>query len=85
MPQKSKWKYGLNGIKDNMWIESFWRRFKIENHSLIMQADSLAELQDVTQQQMRYYNQDRRHSSLNYRVPQEVVQAILMRNITTDP
>ena len=50
-----------------------------------MHADSLAELQDVIGKQMTYYNQARQHSALNYRTPQQVVQAILMRNITTDP
>ena len=77
--------FAMNGAKDNPWIESFWGRFKTENKTLIMQAESLAELQDVTQKQMTYYNQARRHSALSYRTPQQVVQAILMRNITTDP
>ena len=77
--------FAMNGAKDNPWIESFWGRFKTENNSLIMQADSLAELQDVTGKQMTYYNQGRRHSALSYRTPQQVVQAILMRNITADP
>ena len=75
----------MNGAKDNPWIESFWGRFKTENNSLIMHAESLAELQDVTQQQMTYYNQDRRHSALDYRTPQQVVQAVHLRNITADP
>ena len=77
--------FAMNGAKDNPWIESFWRRFKTENKTLIMHADSLAELICVTEQQMTYYNHDRRHSALSYRTPQQVVQAILMRNITTDP
>ena len=77
--------FAMNGAKDNPWIESFWGRFKTENKTLIMQADSLAELICVTEQQMTYYNQGRRHSALNYRVPQEVVQAVHLRNITADP
>ena len=77
--------FAMNGAKDNPWIESFWGRFKTESKTLIMHADSLTELICVTEQQMTYYNQDRRHSALNYRTPQQVVQAILMRNITTDP
>ena len=75
----------MNEAKDNPWIESFWGRFKTENKTLIMHADSLAELICVTEKQMTYYNQDRRHSALNYRVPQQVVQAVHLRNITTDP
>ncbi len=51
----------------------------------MMQADALAELICVIDKQMTYYNQGRRHSALSYQTPQEVVQAILMRNITTDP
>ena len=77
--------FAMNGAKDNPWIESFWGRFKTENKTLIMQADSLAELICVTEQQMMYYNQGRRHSALNYRTPQEVVQAVHLRNITADP
>ncbi|MYD63782.1 MAG: transposase [Gemmatimonadetes bacterium] len=50
-----------------------------------MHADSLTELICVIGQQMTYYNQDRRHSALSYQTPQQVVQAILMRNITPDP
>ena len=77
--------FAMNGAKDNPWIESFWGRFKTENKTLIMNADSLAELICVTQQQMTYYNQGRRHSALSYQTPQQVVQAILMRNSTPDP
>ena len=77
--------FAMNGAKDNPWIESFWGRFKTENKTLIMHADSLTELICVIGKQMTYYNQARRHSALNYRTPQQVVQAILMRNITTDP
>ena len=77
--------FAMNGAKDNPWIESFWGRFKTENKTLIMHADSLKELQDVIGMQMTYYNQDRRHSALNYQTPQQVVQAIRTRNITADP
>ena len=77
--------FAMNGAKDNPWIESFWGRFKTENKTLIMHADSLTELICVTETQMMYYNQGRRHSALSYRTPQQVVQTILMRNITADP
>ena len=77
--------FAMNGAKDNPRIESFWGRFKTENKTLIMLADSLEELICVTEAQMTYYNQGRRHSALGYQTPQQVVQAILMRNITTDP
>ena len=83
--ERARISFAMNGAKDNPWIESFWGRFKTENHSLMMQTDALEELVCVTEAQMTYYNQDRRHSALNYQTPQEVVQAILMRNITADP
>ena len=47
--------FAMNGAKDNPWIESFWGRFKTENHSLMMQANSLTELICVTEAQMTYY------------------------------
>ena len=56
----------------------------MKNNSLIMQAESLAELQDVIGKQMTYYNQDRRHSALSYRTPQQVVQAVHLRNIASE-
>ena len=77
--------FAMNGAKDNPWIESFWGRFKTENKTLIMHADSLKELIYVIGMQMAYYNQGRRHSALGYQTPQQVVQTILMRNITADP
>ena len=44
--------FAMNGAKDNPWIESFWGRFKTENKTLIMHADSLAELICVTERQI---------------------------------
>lgn len=76
--------FAMNGAKDNPWIESFWGRFKTENHSLIFQAQTLEELQDVIWMQMRYYNLDRRHSALDYRTPLQVVQEVHSKNITAE-
>ena len=83
--ERARISFAMNGAKDNPWIESFWGRFKTKNKTLMMHADSLAELEVVIEKQMTYYNQGRRHSALTYQTPQEVVQAILMRNITPEP
>jgi putative transposase len=63
--------FSENGAKDNPWIESFWSRFKSENHSLLWEAATLAELIEVVDRQMMYYNHKRRHSSLAYQSPLE--------------
>jgi putative transposase len=63
--------FSENGAKDNPWIESFWSRFKAENHSLLWEAATLPELIEVVDRQMTYYNSRRRHSSLAYRSPLE--------------
>jgi transposase InsO family protein len=61
--------YSENGAKGNPWIESFWARFKHENHSLLLEAETLDTLRDIVDQQMRYYNPERRHSGIGNRPP----------------
>lgn len=61
--------YSETGARGNPWIESFWARFKQENASLISEADSLAELQEVVGGQMQYYNRERRHSGVGNQPP----------------
>lgn len=61
--------YSENGARDNPWIESFWARFKGENHSLLLEAQTLEELRDTTERQIRYHNGERRHSRLGYKPP----------------
>lgn len=63
--------FSENGAKDNPWIESFWSRFKGENHSLLWEAQTLEELIKVVDRQMVYYNTKRRHSKLAYQSPLE--------------
>jgi putative transposase len=63
--------FSENGAKDNPWIESFWSRFKNENHSLLWEAATLPELIEVVDRQMEYYNRRRRHSRLANRCPLE--------------
>ena len=61
--------YALRGARDNPEIESFHGRFKGENHSLFLDAEDLSELQAVVARRIRYYNRERRHSSLGNHSP----------------
>ncbi len=66
---KSRLSYALRGAKDNPEIESFNGRFKGEGYSLFLEAQSLGELITVADERMRYYNTERRHSSIGYVPP----------------
>lgn len=61
--------YSENGAKGNPWIESLWGRFKTENESLIAEASGPGELAGIANDRFIYYNQERRHSSLQYDTP----------------
>lgn len=61
--------YTSRGAKDNPAMESFNGRFKQENHSLFLDAQSLERLSVVVEDQMDYYNAERRHSSIGYLSP----------------
>jgi len=61
--------YALGGAKDNPEMESFNGRFKTEGHSLFLEAQSLDELIAIVDDRMRYYNTERRHSSIGYVPP----------------
>jgi putative transposase len=69
LKDKSRLSYALRGAKDNPEMESFNGRFKTEGHSLFLQAQSLGELITVVDERMRYYNTERRHSSVGYVPP----------------
>jgi len=57
--------------KGNPWIESLWGRTKDEIGSRITEASSLPALRSVFDERFRYYNQERRHSSIGYIPPRE--------------
>ncbi len=61
--------YTLNGAKDNPEMEAFISRFKAENRSLLLDAQSLTELVEVVGQRMWYHNVERRHSTIGYLPP----------------
>lgn len=66
--------YALNGAHDNPEIEGIFSRFKAENHSPLLDAQNLLELDEVVRQCMIYYNIERRHSSLGYLAPLAYVE-----------
>ena len=71
--------YALRGARDNPAMESFFGRFKKENHSLLLDAQTLGELRAILERRVRYYNQVRRHSSLGNRAPETFIQSLLPR------
>jgi putative transposase len=61
--------YALRGASDNPEIESFFGRFKVENRSLLTDAETLQDLTNVVGARIAYYNDERRHSSLENSAP----------------
>lgn len=61
--------YSECGARGNPWIESFWARFKTENHSLLLESETLDELRAVIDRQMQYHNRERRHSGVGNQPP----------------
>jgi len=77
--------FSERGAKENPWVESLWGRFKDENQSKIITAQTEPKLAEVIDEGFRYYNEDRRHSGLNYRKPMEYYEqeGILPDDLTT--
>lgn len=61
--------YALDGCRDNTEMESFHSRFKSENRSLLVEAESFADLERIVGQRITYYNRRRRHSVLGNLAP----------------
>lgn len=68
--------YAVRGARDNPEMESFFGRFKTENHSLFLDARTLAELAAVLRDRIDYYNRERRHSALGYWAPLKYVHSL---------
>jgi transposase InsO family protein len=69
LTDKLRLSYALRGAQDNPEMESFNGHFKSEAHSLFLEAQGLPELITVVDERMRYYNTERRHSSIGYVPP----------------
>jgi putative transposase len=68
--------YALNGARDNPEMESFFSRFKTENRSLLLDAQTLDELIALVAERMGYYNSERRHSTIGYRAPLAYIETL---------
>lgn len=68
--------YALQGARDNPAMESFHGRFKVENRSLLLDAETREELVLVVRDRIRYYNRVRRHSSLGMISPLEFIASL---------
>jgi len=68
--------YALNGARDNPEMESFFSRFKTENRSLLLDAQSLNELITLVAERMGYYNGERRHSTIGNRAPLVYIETL---------
>jgi putative transposase len=68
--------YALRGAKDNPEMESFNGHFKNEVLSLFLDAQTLDELVAEVDERVRYYNTERRHSSIDYLAPVAYIQRL---------
>lgn len=71
--------YALQGAKDNPEMESFHSHFKGEANSLLLDAQRFEELERIVACRMRYYDTDRRHSSIGYLSPAEFIRQMLQQ------
>lgn len=60
-------------------IESFLGRLKVENRSVIHEAQDLAELTEIVDDRLNHYNQDRRYTALGNRTPMAALEEFLTR------
>lgn len=77
--------YALQGARDNPEMEAFFSRFKEENYSLFLDAQTLPELWEAVGGRMVYYNVHRRHSSIGYVAPLTYLQRLLSQSELTIP
>src|SRR5215216_327315 len=77
LKDRARVSYAQRGARDNPWIESFWGRFETENGELILEAETEEEVRKIVEEQLEYYNCQRRHSALDYRRPYEVMLAAI--------
>jgi len=57
--------YSLNGARGNTCMESFNSHFKKENSSIFWEKRDLLGVVEAVESRMYYYNDIRRHASLN--------------------
>ena len=62
--------YSLNGARGNTAIESFNGHFKKESESILWEQKDILGVIKVVESRMHYYNDIRRHESLDYVAPE---------------
>ncbi len=67
--QSARISYSENGARGNTLMESFHSSLKRENKDLFLEAKNIWELKRIVKERIEYYNQDRRHSALDYKSP----------------
>lgn len=80
---RARLSYAQHGAKDNSWIESFWGRMKTEIGEAVYHAPTLEEARQIVHAHLNYYNQLRRHSSLDYQPPEWYLGRI-MKGISSE-
>lgn len=65
--------YSERGARDNPWIESLWSRLKAEAGQLLYDSPSLSALQDEVNSYFQHYIHQRRHQSLDWQIPINVL------------
>lgn len=66
---KARISYSEDGAKENVYMESFNGRFKVENRMILWELDDFEELEKVVNNRIRYYNFTRKHSALGNKSP----------------
>ena len=66
--------YSENGAEGNVYVESFNGHFKCPNRSLFCEAGGLDELRVIVEDRVDYWNNRRRHASLQNRMPIEYIE-----------
>ncbi len=65
---------GKNRALDNIFVERLWRSLKYED-IYIKQYESIKELREGVRRYFHFYNTERFHQSLDYRMPDEMYQS----------
>jgi len=71
--------YALQGAKNNPEMESFHSHFKGEGNSLFLDAQRFEELEQIVAWRMRYYDTNRRHSTIGYVSPMDFIRQMLQK------
>jgi len=76
LKDKVRISYALRGAKDNPEMEAFNSRFKTENRSLLLDAQTLGQLVALVAERMDYFNRERRHSTIGYQSPEKHIATL---------